>query len=394
MMTISSCQFVVSYKQLGKIKLKGYRKKRVANKSIQYFLAKDEANVKQQTQHAGKTQVVDEIKEVHLNGQHPGRIDSRYFKEDRSVGFWRDHSFFPFEDGPNVDSVEGLKKLREDLLKTFVSARIFRNETSALYWSYHVVRTTLFLGLVTASFVVLGAVSLLSNQSQNQKKPIKYQNQDVKIGKQGMDSEKFLGQTVIWNSVEAIFAFQQDLKNIENGLYKLPWDMTTLQHHQYNPQFIAQQSVNYVQEAVNILTRNRNFNQQPPLWLDSNLYPDYYQNTFHYQTDGWMSSKSAQIYDTQTEVVFAGMQDVTLRHTLIPIHNWLKNNKKQLQNMRALEVAAGTGRFATFFKDNYPDIHLTVSELSPFYLEQARKNMDEWYNLRMNKNSNQQSHAS
>lgn len=27
----------------------------------------------------------------------------------------------------------------------------------------------------------------------------------------------------------------QDLENIEAGLYKLPWDMTTVTHKQYNP---------------------------------------------------------------------------------------------------------------------------------------------------------------
>jgi tRNA A58 N-methylase Trm61 len=43
-----------------------------------------------------------------------------------------------------------------------------------------------------------------------------------------------------------------------------------------------------------------------------------------------------------------------------------------------LEVGAGTGRFATFLRDNYPYATLTVSELSPFYLEEARNNMRYW----------------
>ena len=28
-------------------------------------------------------------------------------------------------------------------------------------------------------------------------------------------------------------------------------------------------------------------------------YPDYYLQNFHYQTDGWMSAKSALLYDYQ-----------------------------------------------------------------------------------------------
>jgi tRNA A58 N-methylase Trm61 len=43
-----------------------------------------------------------------------------------------------------------------------------------------------------------------------------------------------------------------------------------------------------------------------------------------------------------------------------------------------LEVGAGTGRFATFLRDNYPYATLTVSDLSPFYLEKARNNMRYW----------------
>lgn len=50
--------------------------------------------------------------------------------------------------------------------------------------------------------------------------------------------------------------------------------------------------------------------------------------------------------------------------------------------MQALEVAAGTGRFATFLKDNHPSLRLTVSDLSPFYLQQARDNMRYWKRLR------------
>jgi hypothetical protein len=50
--------------------------------------------------------------------------------------------------------------------------------------------------------------------------------------------------------------------------------------------------------------------------------------------------------------------------------------------LRMLEVAAGTGRFATFLRDNYPGAHLTLSDLSPFYLSEACEAMDHWQELR------------
>jgi len=56
------------------------------------------------------------------------------------------------------------------------------------------------------------------------------------------------------------------------------------------------------------------------LWLGrSNLYPDYYQNNFHYQTDGWFSAASADVYEVSTETLFVGRQDAMQRGTLVPI---------------------------------------------------------------------------
>ena len=49
---------------------------------------------------------------------------------------------------------------------------------------------------------------------------------------------------------------------------------------------------------------------------------------------------------------------------------------KPINEMKALEVAGGTGRYMTFFRDNYPQIDATLLDLSPFYLEEARKNDD------------------
>lgn len=43
-----------------------------------------------------------------------------------------------------------------------------------------------------------------------------------------------------------------------------------------------------------------------------------------------------------------------------------------------VEVAAGTGRLATFVRDNYRSIQLSVTDLSPYYLDTARKAHEEW----------------
>lgn len=44
------------------------------------------------------------------------------------------------------------------------------------------------------------------------------------------------------------------------------------------------------------------------------------------------------------------------------------------RNLNVLEVACGTGRFATFVRDAHPRADVTLTDLSPFYLEAAREN--------------------
>ena len=41
----------------------------------------------------------------------------------------------------------------------------------------------------------------------------------------------------------------QDYQNIKAGLYKLPWDMTTRGHHQWNPLWVMRSAVDFVREA-------------------------------------------------------------------------------------------------------------------------------------------------
>jgi hypothetical protein len=149
--------------------------------------------------------------------------------------------------------------------------------------------------------------------------------------------------------------FQQDLAHIKAGDYKLPWDMTTLSHRQYNPLYAAAKSVSFVAEAIGTL--DRRVNDAPTNnWFRSSMYPDYYmvldgcacvqtrvqtaqasaeasgcwlvstpvlffhaatgrrrhhdrplqENTFHYQNNGWLSKDSADVYEFSTESLFFG----------------------------------------------------------------------------------------
>lgn len=81
---------------------------------------------------------------------------------------------------------------------------------------------------------------------------------------------------------------------------------------------------------------------------------------------------SARVYEHSTEVLFFGRQDAMQRTTLLPVAEYLRASGKAPEDVRLIEVAAGTGRFHTFLKDAYPRMPTVCSDLSPFYLARAR----------------------
>lgn len=59
---------------------------------------------------------------------------------------------------------------------------------------------------------------------------------------------------------------------------------------------------------------------------------------------------AADIYETSTETLFLGKQDAMQRQTLVPLHYHMHSKPAGGAGMKCLEVACGTGRFATFIK--------------------------------------------
>ncbi len=73
-------------------------------------------------------------------------------------------------------------------------------------------------------------------------------------------------------------------------------------------------------------------------------------------------------------MLFQGSQDAMQRAALAPLGRYMFGRDPAAMSL--LEVAAGTGRFHTFIKDNYPAMATTCSDLSPYYLAEARENME------------------
>ncbi|MBF2057179.1 MAG: class I SAM-dependent methyltransferase [Cyanobacterium sp. T60_A2020_053] len=107
-----------------------------------------------------------------------------------------------------------------------------------------------------------------------------------------------------------------------------------------------------------------------PTNIDLEKYPQYYRRNFHYQTDGYLSDNSAQIYDLQVEILFSGIADAMRRRILKPLKEKLPRFS---QDTKILDVACGTGRTLKLLRATFPDASLYGIDLSSAYLREANR---------------------
>ena len=164
--------------------------------------------------------------------------------------------------------------------------------------------------------------------------------------------------------------FDRDLRNIEAGYYRLPHDLIE------NPAEALRQSLAYFADLPNVNRRRRGEADTALSGDEAERFPDYYRRAFHHQSDGYLSERSARLYDYQVEVLFGGAADAMRRQALVPIHHFLRD--RRIAACRLVDIACGTGRFLTFVKDNYPRLAVTALDVSPYYLDEARRNLRPW----------------
>ena len=108
--------------------------------------------------------------------------------------------------------------------------------------------------------------------------------------------------------------------------------------------------------------------------IDRECYPDYYLQNFHYQTDGYLSDMSANLYDLQVELLFNGAADAMRRRILAPLKQGLQTFAHLLpQQQKVLDVACGTGRTLRMIRGALPKTSLFGIDLSPAYLRKANQ---------------------
>jgi SAM-dependent methyltransferase len=281
-----------------------------------------------------------------------GQLEDALFEQSESVAIWR--GWNEQWDEPNVFLDSLFTRVREGSARSPARA--------AAYWAYHLGRSSFFAAQWSLAYLAFQAQNAGSSGSSGPAPNLLQTSARV---------PRLLG--------EALTSFADDYQSIDSDKYALPYDMVELTHRQNNPLFALRESALFATEAAANLARR---GKPPiPLWLKAADQPQYY-NTFHYQTDGYMSSRSAAVYDMSTESLFLGRQDAMQRLTLVPISNWLDRRAESASADGArkadlLELGAGTGRFLTFLLDSFGErVNPTALELSPFYLERARANVE------------------
>ena len=164
---------------------------------------------------------------------------------------------------------------------------------------------------------------------------------------------------------------ERDWQNISAGVYRMPHDLLR------SPLDALGKARQYFSD-LRAVEERRHARRNSEVFETENRgrYPRYFLQNFHYQTDGYLSRRSAELYDHQVEVLFGGGADAMRRMTLVPLHDYIKTRK--LRDMRLIDVACGTGQYLSFVKDNYPRLPVTALDLSPHYLESARTKLSAW----------------
>ncbi|MSO64786.1 MAG: class I SAM-dependent methyltransferase [Alphaproteobacteria bacterium] len=162
--------------------------------------------------------------------------------------------------------------------------------------------------------------------------------------------------------------FGREWRDIERGLYRLPHDALR------SPADVIGASLDYFGDVRRVTRRRRHGETHLAATQAGAGVPDYYAQAFHFQTDGYLSARSARLYDQQVEVLFLGGADAMRRRALPAI----ATRAAAAEPLRLLDLGAGTGRLLGFIADNFPRVERVALDLSAAYLHEARRQLRRW----------------
>ena len=165
--------------------------------------------------------------------------------------------------------------------------------------------------------------------------------------------------------------FADDLKAVEDGLYPLPEDGTM------SPRELLATSRAFFKDVPDVARRraeqaHQEVNERQNGFTEA--LPRYYRQNFHFQTDGWLSERSARLYDFQVDVLFSGATAAMRRRVLVPLAEILKS--KDQRKIAFADIACGTGGLLGPALTAFPRLKGIGLDLSEPYLNVARERLD------------------
>jgi ubiquinone/menaquinone biosynthesis C-methylase UbiE len=163
---------------------------------------------------------------------------------------------------------------------------------------------------------------------------------------------------------------RKDVARIESGVYpaSVLWPESPLDHLKRLP-WIAFDAISA--QLRRKQGRTTVFSKRAKQLLDE--LPRYYQRNFHFQTDGYLSERSAELYDHQVELLFGGTGDAMRRLVLPPLREHL--GRGDGSSLRILEIAAGVGSATRFVRQTFPKAQIVATDLSGPYLKVAQRKL-------------------
>lgn len=168
---------------------------------------------------------------------------------------------------------------------------------------------------------------------------------------------------------EAIKLLKKDAKNISDGIYPI---------EVLRPEGPGKHAVRWLKilwDGV-ALSRRRRDKKAHEFTAEAQQYlkdvPEYFRRNFHFQTGGYLTEQSAELYEHQVQILFMGAADA-MRRMMIPLMK--KEISGDGEGLRFLEIGAGTGILSKFIKMAYPKAQITVSDISEPYLMKAQANL-------------------
>jgi ubiquinone/menaquinone biosynthesis C-methylase UbiE len=156
---------------------------------------------------------------------------------------------------------------------------------------------------------------------------------------------------------------ERDLANVEAGMYprELLFDIPLRRYARAFPRL--------VRDTPRVVRRMKRGDYKDIPSVDKSRFPAYYRRNFHWQTDGYFSEHSAEVYELGVELLFRGTADVMRRQIIPPITRFLRSQ----QATRLLDVGCGTGRTLHQIARTHPALRLWGVDLSPAYVKVARE---------------------